>query len=429
MTEAEWLRSQDPHAMLAWLRDNDRLTERKARLFCVAVCRRIWPLLADERLRLAVEVAEAYSDGSATADELRAAEETAASGIGPGDYAGRAALCCTIREDGDAYDFADVPGYAMSQAIRMAIDAVAYPSPGFAEAVLVRSAESAAHAALLRDLFGDPSEPPLSLDTALLAWRGGLIPQLVKAAHDDRKLPEGTLDPARLAVLCDALEEAGADAGRVEHLRGTEPHYRGCHAIDAILGRQYPPAGRASALTPGVLMDLISQHVEVIQALFDAAEEAGMPLWLENGWAIDARLGVVSREHGDIDVAYPKDQEERYLGLLRSLGYGPHDYTDYGFLCSRGDILLDSEPCHRTGDGYGFAGFPPGSCPLAKEGVLRGYPVRCVSWGAMYFECLGYLRDIPLAAWRDKDHQSLRVIEAHLSEASKRALREHFGRG
>jgi hypothetical protein len=135
------------------------------------------------------------------------------------------------------------------------------------------------------------------------------------------------------------------------------------------------PAARAwpvVAVTPGVRMDAISRHLQAIQILFDAADERGIHLWLENGWAIDARLGVVSREHGDIDVAYPKDWEEDYVGLLRSLGYGPPEHTDYGFLCWRGDILLDSEPCYRVGDAYGFTGFPPGACRPAKEGLRPG---------------------------------------------------------
>jgi aminoglycoside 2''-adenylyltransferase len=170
-------------------------------------------------------------------------------------------------------------------------------------------------------------------------------------------------------------------------------------------------------------MDPISQHLQAIQALFDAAEQRALPLWLENGWALDARLGRVTREHGDIDVAYPKDREADYLDVLRALGYGPPEVTDYGCLCWRGDILLDSEPCHESGGEYGFAGYPAGACPLAKEGALRGYPVRCVSWEAMYFEFLGHLREIPLQEWRQKDHESLRVVEAHLAEQTKGRLR------
>jgi hypothetical protein len=51
----------------------------------------------------------------------------------------------------------------------------------------------------------------------------------------ERELPNGHLDGHRLAVLADALEEAGADGELVEHLRGPGPHYRGCHVVDLIL--------------------------------------------------------------------------------------------------------------------------------------------------------------------------------------------------
>jgi hypothetical protein len=47
------------------------------------------------------------------------------------------------------------------------------------------------------------------------------------------------MGPARdAAVLADALEEAGADAELVEHLRGPGLHLRGCWAVDLILGRE-----------------------------------------------------------------------------------------------------------------------------------------------------------------------------------------------
>jgi hypothetical protein len=47
------------------------------------------------------------------------------------------------------------------------------------------------------------------------------------------------LDRVRLAVLADALEEAGcADANLLGHLRGPGPHVRGCFALDLLLGKQ-----------------------------------------------------------------------------------------------------------------------------------------------------------------------------------------------
>jgi hypothetical protein len=71
MTEAEWLGSTDPEAMLSVLQR--KAMDRKLRLFSVACCRRIWHLLANEQNRKAVEVAERYSDGLASLSDLIAA--------------------------------------------------------------------------------------------------------------------------------------------------------------------------------------------------------------------------------------------------------------------------------------------------------------------------------------------------------------------
>src|SRR5689334_5723973 len=96
--------------------------------------------------------------------------------------------------------------------------------------------------------------------------------------------------------------------------------------------------------------ELTRRQAEVIRALFDRAEASGFPLWLESGWAIDARLGRITRAHEDVDVVYPKEREGDYLALLRSLGFGEREDTGYGFLISREGVLLDTEPCYRSGD-------------------------------------------------------------------------------
>jgi hypothetical protein len=103
--------------------------------------------------------------------------------------------------------------------------------------VAARNAEWAVQCRLLRCVFGNPFRPA-AIDPLWLAWNGGAAVKLARAAYDLRRRPSGELDRSRLAVLADALEEAGcADAELLGHLRGPGPHVWGCHALDAILGR------------------------------------------------------------------------------------------------------------------------------------------------------------------------------------------------
>jgi hypothetical protein len=51
----------------------------------------------------------------------------------------------------------------------------------------------------------------------------------VVSGFEERALPAGTLEPARLLLLTDALEDAGCDNTDVlRHLRSEGPHVRGC---------------------------------------------------------------------------------------------------------------------------------------------------------------------------------------------------------
>ncbi len=98
-----------------------------------------------------------------------------------------------------------------------------------------QAAEARAHCALIRDIVGNPFRPP----TFDPAWRTRTAAGLAQAAHDERLMPSRELDPARLAVLSDALEEAGCtDTDILGHLRSPGPHVRGCWVVDLILDKE-----------------------------------------------------------------------------------------------------------------------------------------------------------------------------------------------
>lgn len=86
--------------------------------------------------------------------------------------------------------------------------------------------------AITRCIFGNPFRP-FRLDPA---FRIPTVLAIAHAAYDERAMPSGELDCALLAILADALEEAGVtDQSVFQHLRGAGPHVRGCFAVDAIL--------------------------------------------------------------------------------------------------------------------------------------------------------------------------------------------------
>jgi hypothetical protein len=90
---------------------------------------------------------------------------------------------------------------------------------------------------VLRDIVANPF-CLAAFGPSVLQWNGGTVKRLAEGAYQERLLPAGHLDPQRLGVLADALEEAGADAELVGHLREPGPHYRGCWAVDLLTGRE-----------------------------------------------------------------------------------------------------------------------------------------------------------------------------------------------
>jgi hypothetical protein len=235
MREKEWMECDDPKAMLKFV--GGKASDRKLRLFACACCRRVWRLMRYPWCRLVVEISERYADGQADTGELQLSR----------------AISLHLRKPGDSHQEEAANGAGLRGAFDAAVTAATNAAAAAAADVISSNPELHRQASeyqptwragqyaqqyqqcqLLRDIFGNPFRP-VTINPARLT---PTVTSLAQAAYEERTLPSGELDPARLAVLADALEEAGADAVLLEHLRGPGPHVRGCWAVDCLTGRE-----------------------------------------------------------------------------------------------------------------------------------------------------------------------------------------------
>lgn len=311
MTETEWLTNADPVALVNYLIYEQKYTpgpvsepgiipyrraplvsNRKLRLIACACVRQVWSWLTDSRSRNAVEVAESFADGGATVAELENAAYHAHQAYRHGvpHYEPDMVTC----PNGKAVN-------AFAAAVNAAWDNIVREAPVAARHCREAGANPADQADILREIVGNPfrlvSLPsrPSGLCAACGAgrhdhcgaqvsaagircgcqicwgrpahpWLTPTVLSLATAAYEHRT-PQGHLDPARLTVLADALEEAGCSqqcescggsrlghdnngmcgdcegSGWVEHdiithLRSPGPHVRGCWSLDLVLGKK-----------------------------------------------------------------------------------------------------------------------------------------------------------------------------------------------
>ncbi len=250
MTRDEWMVSTDPAAMLWWVtcdgpsgsgqadleRWRNRPSDRKLRLFSLHLERKYAAGREVSLVRAKCDMAEKWLDGLATLADVWCARnprriatmEDAHRSLNDADgeavtwvegeasdwAAGHLQLCAAILRDliGDPFAPQKINAPLTCSKGHLASDGKTALSP------------------LKRDLFpvllsmcricnevGPPwpdvqkGKPPVWLTPEVLS--------LAQATYEER-LGDGTLDPARLAVLSDALEESGADGEKCEECNG-----------------------------------------------------------------------------------------------------------------------------------------------------------------------------------------------------------------
>jgi hypothetical protein len=236
MTEAEWLAATTPFKGLEFLAEI--ASDHKFRLFCAAVCREIWDLIKLPEARNLLLVIEDFADGKVPLEDMDAALDRLIA-VENSDWYDEAAA--TVYESAQMWEW-NCRDVCLSSA-EAAVNAVRgvgiiLSRPASAQDVeMARVAEYRKQAAVLRDIFGPL---PFREITADSAWLRAPILRMAQGIYDERELPSGYLDSQRLAVLADALEEAGCDnADVLAHCREPGTHVRGCWVIDLLLGKHH----------------------------------------------------------------------------------------------------------------------------------------------------------------------------------------------
>ena len=151
--------------------------------------------------------------------------------------------------------------------------------------------------------------------------------------------------------------------------------------------------------------------VEVISCL----EAAGIEVWLDGGWGVDALLGRQTREHDDLDVVMGIDNVEGAQKALGALGFKvteddefPTRFVMAGNLDRKIDfhtVTFDNEGggIQRLQGGGSFR-YPPEG--LMGSGTVGGRAMRCLT-PELQVRChQGYDPD-------ENDHKDMMLLHVH----------------
>jgi hypothetical protein len=160
-------------------------------------------------------------------------------------------------------------------------------------------------------------------------------------------------------------------------------------------------------------------QLRVIKAVTNALGAAGIPAWLFGRWGLDARIGRVTREHGDIEFWLERTGAERSKAVLAGAGatalatQPPAESCEFtwdgvDFSTTYFDRQPDgsfSQPRGRWSDWL----FPPGSFG-DEPGTLDGTPVLAMSVSDMLAmkEQYPHLRNG--RPWRQKDIDDIDIL-------------------
>jgi hypothetical protein len=162
----------------------------------------------------------------------------------------------------------------------------------------------------------------------------------------------------------------------------------------------------------GAVNERMSGQLRVIKAVVNALDAVGVPAWLFGGWGLDARVGRITREHGDVEFWVERTDAGRSKAVLVEAGatalatqppeesceftWDGADFSTAYFDRRPGGSF--SQPEGRWADWL----FPPGSFG-DEPGTLDGMPVLVMSAAGMLAMKEQYPSLRNGGPWRQKD--------------------------
>jgi nicotinamide riboside kinase len=122
--------------------------------------------------------------------------------------------------------------------------------------------------------------------------------------------------------------------------------------------------------------------------LYTTLEKAGVEIWIDGGWGVDALLGEQSRIHKDLDITIQQKDVPMLRRFLQTCGYREiklEDAKPWNFVLGDENgkeidvhvIVLDDKGNGLYGPPEKGEMYPAGS--LTGTGVIEGRTVRCIS--------------------------------------------------
>jgi len=166
-------------------------------------------------------------------------------------------------------------------------------------------------------------------------------------------------------------------------------------------------------------------QLRVIRKVISVMQAAHISAWLFGGWGLDARIGRITREHGDVEFWVERIHAQRSKAALAEAGATALTTQPPAEACefTWDDVLFSTAYFDRRADGsfsqplgrWSDWLFPPGSFG-DEPGVLDGTPVLAMSVSGM----LAMKQQFPNLRngrpWRQKDIADIEILRRLAAE-------------